>query len=395
MFYDKENNLISYQQLCDKFSTINDIPFYLSEDEYKELAYKVSLYIKNEELALKSIQSSNIKTKTTRKRIELYRDSKLKMLKKIKSTLEGFIVTLDAQRLPKSSFNPYLELFFKDWLHDQKDNLSYLEKIPTGKNNILFLGCGAARLAYEYAKKNPKTSVYATDLNPINLCLLYNQKKSKLFDVVKNPISLENTANKFEFTSPERLDNFYPFISDFYSMQVDKFDHIVSNWFLDILPQDIYTNLGHIASLLKENGEFTYIGLSNFYNKTIEESYTHEEINEIFLDYFDKISSDIINFDYLNCEYVSAKRREQLLIINASELKQNKADSFKKENITLNFNQSLINKKMEFLTYAGFLKHVEGNISTSDAAKILIKEFGFTEDEAKSYANLMIEKLNS
>lgn len=393
--FNYKNNTLTYSQLKENFSTINDIPFFLSEADYNFLSFRVSLYIKNEEIKLKNIQSSNLELKSSRKRIELYKASKLKVLNRLKSTLKNFFIELNQERLPQSDFNPYLELFFKDWLWDQEDNLSYIDQIPTDSENILFLGCGAARMAYEYAKKNPSIDVYATDINPINLTLLFNQNKTKLFDVVKHPKELDKTSNKFEFSSPDKLENFYPFVSDFYTMDLQKFDHIVSNWFLDILPNDINTNLSHALSFLNDGGQFTYIGLANFYNKTLEESFTQDEILETFQNYFAHIKHSTQNFNYLNTEYVSQKRQEQLLIINAKEHESQKAKRFQSSQIKLRFNQDVANKKMEFQTYGNFLKHIDSDLSLEACASILEKEFGFSNNEAINYAKLMISKINS
>ena len=129
--FNYKNNILTYSQLKENFSTINDIPFFLSEADYNFLSFRVSLYIKNEEIKLKNIQSSSLELKSSRKRIELYKASKLKVLNRLKGTLKNFFIELNQERLPQSDFNPYLELFFKDWLWDQEDNLSYIDQIPT------------------------------------------------------------------------------------------------------------------------------------------------------------------------------------------------------------------------------------------------------------------------
>ena len=395
MFLDKNNNLVTYQQLKENFPTHNDIPFFLDELGYKKLAFDISLYLHNESIKIKNIQSSNLKLKSTRKRVENYKSGRLKTIKKIHSTLTGFTQELNTQQVPQSNFNPYLELFFKDWLWDQDDNLSYLNDINTNCNDILFLGCGAARVAYEYAKNNDKIDVYATDINPINLCLINNQKNTKLFDSVKNPTSIENSAVKFEFSSPDKLNNFFPFVADFYQMKTNQYEHVVSNWFLDILPNQLETNLSHLLQFIKEDGQFTYIGLSNFYNRSLEESFATEEIEELLKEHFLNVEIKQRDFNYLSTPYTSQKRTEKILIANCSKPKKEKTTPFSEKSLSLNYNQKLSIRKMEYITYARFLNHINETTSYEKTCEILQKEFGFSAEESQHYAKVMINKLNS
>lgn len=395
MFINSNNETLTYKDLKNSYPVHNEIPFFLNNNEYHELAFQVNLYLLNEQINIKSIQSSNIPYKTTRKRIENYKDAKLKTLKKITQSLGEFYKDLQLKQVPRSSFNAYLELFFKDWLWNQTDNLSYLNDIPTDKDDILFLGCGAARVAYEYAKNNKNCAVYATDKNPINLCLLNNQKNTKIYDTIKNPNTLTNTSVKFEFNSPDSLDNFHPFIADFYSMKTKPFKHVVSNWFLDILPHSIESNLSHLLTFMDENSSFTYIGLSNFYNKSLEQSYTKEELEEILNVYFKDVSIETRSFNYLENEYTSQKRKENILIANCKEPLLEQARKYELNNLEIQYNQSVAAKKMEYITYARFLNHVDGNLSFKNSCDVLTKEFGFSAEEAQHYAKVMIEKINS
>lgn len=395
MFFDTYKNNIQYAELKDHYSVVNEVPIYLSQSEFKQLAFEISLYLHNEKLNLKNIQSSEIKYKTTRKRIEAYKSDRLKMIKKISQSLGEMYQELDLDQVPRSNFNPYLELFFKDWLWDQKDNLSYLKDIKRGFKDTLFLGCGAARVAYEYANENPSTNVYATDSNPINLCLLYNQKNTKVFDTIIHPTNINHTSVKFEFTSPAPLKNFMPFVSDFYTMKVKQFEHVVSNWFLDILPNTLDQNLSHLINYIKDDGSFTYIGLSNFYNQSLENSFTQEEIEEILNHYFNDVQMLQKDFNYLNSSYSSQKRVEKILVIHCKGPKKSMQSIFQPDKLAINYDQKTAGKKMEYITYARFLSHVNGSVSFEEACKILEKEFAFSAEESQHYAKVMIKKVNS
>jgi len=387
----------SFKELIQSFPRIGQLPLLLTKEKSECLFFDISIYLENEYRSLSRLNSSNSSIKTSRKRIEAIKSSRLSQIKKQKELLAQSLVEFGDNHIPRSTFNPYDELFFRDWCWNKSENSIFIDYLKNKvSNNTAFLGCGAGKVAYEVAKHNPDLDIYATDLNPLNLLPILNSKSLKLYDTLYYSEDLKNVSQKYDFKAPVPLENLNYFVSDFYQLPFSNVECIVTNWLLDILPTNLDALISHISHHLSKSGTFHYIGLANFRNKTIESSYGHEEIIETFKLFFQDVSFELKRIDYLSGPGSASKREELVLFASCSNKTDIQTTALNdNQNDHLKFNQSLYHKKLEIETIYKVLKHIDRDISFDELYQIVKKEYNFSDEEARKYTPIILKKLST
>ena len=105
-----------------------------------------------------------------------------------------------------------------------------------------------------------------------------------------------------------------------------------------------------------------------------------------------EVDSKIQPISYSENSVNSFKRIEDLLFLHAKKPKSSKK-IIKSQNKGFKLTPDLISYKQKNEVFGKILKHITTDMNYDELGKKLIQEFGFSEDEAKFYAENFMTKL--
>jgi uncharacterized protein YbaR (Trm112 family)/ubiquinone/menaquinone biosynthesis C-methylase UbiE len=240
----------------------------------------------------------------TRRRLERYReavDTHRRYLQKLMQPLDvqstsGNYETYLAMRtrLPvDQGLNTYYANVHRDWAWGDTENEASMKQIRAVLHenaelgNVLVLGAGAGRLAYDVHTQFECSSTTALDFNPM-LMLVANSvsrgDKLKMYEFPIAPKSLEDDAVLRTLAAPEAADdNFHLVLGDALRapFAAQSFDTVVTPWLIDIITEDFPVLAARINMLLKDNGRWVNFGSLAFSSPQRARQYSPEETKGI------------------------------------------------------------------------------------------------------------------
>ena len=295
-----------------EFPIISEIPWIYESPAAKIWEWKGSINqyrqtLEAEKNYLNTVDQSTM-TDLAKKRINTRVQSNAEQLKSIEKILGPLIKenppslsveeALKHQTLLTQSISSYYDNIHRDWGWDQEaqedENQLSLEQIKphldSKPENMLILGSGASRLAYDIHQLiEPKLMILA-DINPL---LLYSAKKIiqggsiQLFETPIAPKNLESFSIKrrLKCDSPINKGIFYLFCDALNApFKKEAFDVIVTPWFVDILGVRPEVIAQRINYHLKPGGTWINFGSLSFRQGTIDNHISCEE-------FYDSVSS--------------------------------------------------------------------------------------------------------
>ncbi|MEQ9562903.1 MAG: methyltransferase domain-containing protein [Woeseiaceae bacterium] len=237
----------------------------------------------------------------TRKRLE----QQLAAVEKHKNMLRQLMSPIDVQsmqasyesqlamrtRLPSDQgLNTYYANVHRDWAWGDAENDASLRQISnvleddTAVGDVLVLGAGACRLAYDmHMKLNAETTV-AMDFNPLLLLIakqLVSGETMQLYEFPIAPKSLEDFAVLRKLAAPDPVSGGFCFVlGDVLRppFAPASFDTVVTPWLVDIIAEDLPVFAARINSLLKPGGHWINFGSLAFDHPERARRYSPEEV---------------------------------------------------------------------------------------------------------------------
>ena len=389
------------------FEMIAEIPCLYSskQEDLAEWSQKINSYFNEEEMQIKHLQFriNNHKSSLTKKRMNEILQGRVFNLKQLKKLLKGFYLEGREQTVFSSQqIHSYFDNIFRDWCWGQDEIVEYirkLEKIDFENKKVLILGAGAGGLSYQIAQKYPSAFIVDVEHNP--LLTLINQQLSqgkslKLCEVAAFPKSLEKTTEKRELNSSGKLSNKIEVLASFPDLPFNdqSFDIIIAPWFLDILDIPFENALFCAKDFLKDDGILHFCGPSNIHKKQIAEQYCHEEIVEVFQEFFKEVEVEQVSLPYLDSPLNSQRRLETVSFITGRGETEVDIDwRLTQHNSDLSFSAEFEQYKTLSIVKAQILSHINSDINHEELAKILVEKFGLTQDESIPYAKKFLDKI--
>lgn len=197
-------------------------------------------------------------------------------------------------RLPvDQGLNTYYANIHRDWAWGDKENKASLQQLRTVLHenaelgNVLVLGSGAGRLAYDIHMNLDCTATVAMDFNPL-LMLVANAmargERLQMYEFPIAPLALEDDAVLRTLSAPEVAgENFHLVCGDALRPPFPKqsFDTVVTPWLIDIIAEDLPVLAARINALLKQNGRWLNFGSLAFAATERARRYSPEETKAI------------------------------------------------------------------------------------------------------------------
>ncbi len=232
-----------------------------------------------------------------KKAVESHRRSLQKLLQPIEmQSLQGNYESYLAlrTRMPTDQgLNTYYPNIHRDWSWGEEENKASLKQVRAVLHdhaelgNVLVLGSGAGRLAYDIHTKFNCTSTVAMDFNPLLMLVakaVTSGKNLSLYEFPIAPLALDDDAVLRKLTAPEIAgENFHLVLGDALRPPFPdaSFDTVVTPWLIDIISEDLPEFSARINNLLKENGRWVNFGSLAFANPERARCYSPEETKAI------------------------------------------------------------------------------------------------------------------
>jgi ubiquinone/menaquinone biosynthesis C-methylase UbiE/uncharacterized protein YbaR (Trm112 family) len=232
-----------------------------------------------------------------RKSVEQHRRALQKLLRPIdvqsqSGSFESYLAL--RTRLPVDQrLNTYYANIHRDWAWGEEENNASLQQIRSVLHDhaelgdVLVLGAGAGRLAYDIHKQLDCTRLVAMDFNPLLMLAASEMAQGKRLSMYEFPLapkSLEDDAVLRKLSAPEAAgDTFYLVLGDALRapFAAGSFDTVVTPWLIDIITEDLPVFAARVSRLLKENGRWVNFGSLAFADPARARRYSPEEAKAI------------------------------------------------------------------------------------------------------------------
>ncbi len=366
----------------------------------------------------------------TKRRVERHRkclDSHRRKLTKLLSPLEVSAQSANYEsylalrtRLPvDQGLNTYYANIHRDWAWGDEENAASLKQIRAVVNDsaslgdVLVLGAGAGRLAYDIHMQMDSERTVAFDFNPMLLLVAKAMAAGDTLPMYEFPIaprSLEDDAVLRKLSAPEPArDGFHLVLGDALRapFREQSFDTVVTPWLIDIVTEDLPVFAARINRLLKKEGRWINFGSLAFHHPKEASHYSPEETKAIVAEtgFSDPYVSEA-TIPYMCSPASRHGRQERTFTFSAFKEKNVKAPPrYKalpdwivtgKEPVPLL--QSFRTQAMTTQIYSFIMSLIDGKRSIEDMAVVLEKQRLMTRAEAvpaiRSFLTRMFDDAN-
>lgn len=361
----------------------------------------------------KELEDKNLRS-LTRRRLERYRksrDSHRRSLQKLLQpvdvqSLQGSYESYLAlrTRLPSDQgLNTYYANVHRDWSWGDEENEASMKQLRSvlqdsaELGNVLVLGAGACRLAYDLHMGMDCTATIAMDFNPLLLLVarkIMQGDTLKMYEFPIAPRSLEDDAVLRKLAAPDPVrDGFHFVLGDVLRppFAAESFDTVVTPWLIDIVTEDLPVFASRINALLKPDGRWVNFGSLAFASPERARRYSPEETKAIVAEngFSDPYVSEA-TIPYMSSPASRHGRQERVLTFSAyKERSTDRAPRHRalpdwivtgEEAVPLT--PSFRSQAMTTQIYAFIMSLIDGKRSIKDMAIVLEKQKLMTRDEA-------------
>ncbi|HNP64513.1 MAG TPA: methyltransferase domain-containing protein [Woeseiaceae bacterium] len=343
-----------------------------------------------------------------KKAVESHKRTLQKLLRPVEvQLLQGNFETYLAlrTRLPSDQgLNTYYPNIHRDWAWGDEENQASLQQVRAVLHdhaelgNILVLGAGAGRLAYDIHTVLDCTLTVAMDFNPLLMLVarsVTSGETLKLYEFPIAPLSYEDDAILRKLQAPHHVgENFHLVFGDALRPPFPDgtFDTIVTPWLIDIIGEDLSILAARINNLLKDGGRWVNFGSLAFANPERARRYSPEEVKAIVAEggFSDPYVSQA-TIPYMDSPASRHGRRERVFTFSTyKEREVRKPERHKalpdwivtgKDPVPLS--PSFRQQAMTTQIYSFIMSLIDGRRSIKDMAIVLEKQKLMTRDEAE------------
>jgi ubiquinone/menaquinone biosynthesis C-methylase UbiE/uncharacterized protein YbaR (Trm112 family) len=390
------------------FPSVEGIPWMFAEPEAALGEWRGQVAGLEQELEGREMSAlAKRRVERYKKCVESHQRKLQKLLRPIEvQTLQGNYETYLAlrTRLPTDQgLNTYYANIHRDWAWGDEENEASLKQVEAVLHdhaelgNVLILGAGAGRLAYDMHMRFDCEATVAVDFNP--LLLLVAQAVTKgaqlnLYEFPIAPLALEDDAVLRQLSAPEPVDeNFHLVLADALRPPFPEgtFDTVVTPWLIDIITEDLPVFAARINRLLKGEGRWVNFGSLAFASPRQARCYSPEEVKAIVAEqgFSDPYVSQA-TIPYMNSPASRHGRQERVFTFSA--YKERDADRPERHKalpdwlvtgddpvpLTPSFRQQAMSTQI----YSFIMSLIDGKRSIKDMAAVLEKQRLMTRDEA-------------
>ena len=412
------------------FHSVDDIPWLFAEPQaalgewrgrlqfaLQQLSHEIvglDQELKNEEMTALAQR----RVERYRKCVESHRRKLQKLLRPVDlQSLQGNYESYLAlrTRLPSDQgLNTYYANIHRDWAWGEDENQASLKQVRAVLHdhaelgNVLVLGAGAGRLAYDIHMNMECTATVAMDFNPMLMLVakaITQGEKLNLYEFPIAPLALEDDAVLRKLSAPEIAgDNFHLVLGDALRPPFPEksFDTIVTPWLIDIISEDLPVLAARINRLLKKDGRWVNFGSLAFSSSKKAQCYSPEEVKAIVAEngFSDPYVSQA-TIPYMSSPASRHGRQERVFTFSAykersaSKPERHKAlpDWIVTGNDPVPLLPSFRQQAMTTQIYSFIMSLIDGKRSVKDMAVVLESQKLMTKEEAEPAIRSFLTKM--
>ncbi len=364
-------------------------------------------------------------TSLARRRVDRYKkclDSHRRKLQKllrpldVQSTQGSFESYLALRtRLPTDQgLNTYYPNIHRDWAWGDEENQASLKQVQAVLHdhaelgNVLVLGAGAGRLAYDIHRNMACAATVAMDFNPLLMMVaraVTQGEKLNLYEFPIAPLALEDDAVLRKLAAPEAAgDGFHLVLGDALRPPFPEmsFDTVITPWLIDIISEDLPILAARINRLLKADGRWVNFGSLAFSSPQKARHYSPEEVKAIVAEsgFSDPYVSQA-TIPYM-CSPASRHGRQER-VFTFSAYKERNADRPERHKALPDWivtgtdpvplSPSFRQQAMTTQIYSFIMSLIDGRRSIKDMAVVLESQKLMTKEEAEPAIRSFLTKM--
>lgn len=200
-------------------------------------------------------------------------------------------------RLPTDQgLTTYYPNLHRDWAWGDAENAASLELVGSAlpdsewTGNLIVLGAGAGRLAYDLHQNKPLATTVSVDFNPLLTLVGSRATRGEGVQLWEFPIAPRSIADHAVLQSlvapvPVR-EGFQLVLGDVLRPPIAAgcADIVLTPWVVDILPEDFRTFAARVNALIRPGGHWIIFGSLAFSQPTAAARYSLEEVLAIVMD---------------------------------------------------------------------------------------------------------------
>lgn len=381
---------------------------------------QISFYINQLESEANNLAETRSNTETsdlTSDRLSRIEQGKRAQIEKIEDILHSIITRNSAppefhealkNKLPlNQNILSYYDNIFRDWSWGEDENqtsissiIDLIEEKDISWDNVLILGSGASRLAYDLIEKFEPIKVTLFDINPLLLFIakdLFNGNTVKINEFPLVPKTIEDSVIYHELKAPRSLAdseteiNFVLGELSNLPFNTKEFSLIITPWLMDIVPYSPKSSTQLINQLVQKSGNWIFLGSTAFSFSDESKCLSREEYFQIIEESQFKIEKYLqADQAYMKSPHSCHSRMESTLYFLANKIKDSDSPqviSYIPEWIIDPSKmipcppeiQSLVQKHAipQFV-----LSKIDGKTSISEIARALEASYGLSHEEA-------------
>jgi len=412
------------------FHSVDDIPWLFAEPqaalgEWRGRLQFALQQLSHEIVGLDQELKNEEMTALARRRVERYR----KCVESHRRKLQKLLRPVDLQslqgnyesylalrtRLPSDQgLNTYYANIHRDWAWGEDENQASLKQVRAVLHdhaelgNVLVLGAGAGRLAYDIHMNMECTATVAMDFNPMLMLVakaITQGEELNLYEFPIAPLALEDDAVLRKLSAPEVAgDNFHLVLGDALRPPFPEksFDTIVTPWLIDIISEDLPVLAARINRLLKKDGRWVNFGSLAFSSSKKAQCYSPEEVKAIVAEngFSDPYVSQA-TIPYMSSPASRHGRQERVFTFSAykersaSKPERHKAlpDWIVTGNDPVPLLPSFRQQAMTTQIYSFIMSLIDGKRSVKDMAVVLESQKLMTKEEAEPAIRSFLTKM--
>ncbi|NKB97571.1 MAG: methyltransferase domain-containing protein [Pseudomonadales bacterium] len=217
--------------------------------------------------------------------------------------------------------NSYNRNIFRDWVWGTEENeavqqllIATLSGHVKSAPDILTLGSGAGRLAYDLHTGLNARCTYALDSNPLLCAVAGRMFKGESSSLTEFPIApLGATAIQHTLQTPPVRNDIHSICGNALAapFSANQLDLVLTSWLVDVLDASLSDLLAHVSSLLKPGGLWLMHGSVSFESSDPSLRLSTAELAEVATEEgFEIIAQRDDELPYLQSPYSRQKRTE-------------------------------------------------------------------------------------
>ncbi len=318
-------------------------------------------------------------------------------------------------RLPvDQGLNTYYANIHRDWAWGDEENEASLNQVRAVLHDhaelgdVLVLGAGAGRLAYDIHTNFDCSSTVALDFNPLLLLVareVTSGAQLNLYEFPIAPLALEDDAVLRTLAAPTPVDDsFHLVLGDALRPPFPEkaFDAVVTPWLIDIISEDLPVFAARINRLLKKNGRWVNFGSLAFSSAEKAHCYSPEEVKAIVAEsgFSDPYVSQA-TIPYM-CSPASRHGRQERVFTFSAYKERNSSkperhvalpDWLIKGDEAVPLSAPFRQQAMTTQIYSFIMSLIDGKRSIRDMAGVLEKQRLMTTDEAEPAIRSFLTKM--